>query len=97
MQKKFKFGDFFGGLLRQQLFIPVAALLILAIFNFVDNKYFFIAALVFSLPIAPWLKKKFSRNVIANIIYPVLLIGVFVLSVSYIIKGSYNPFIYFNF
>ena len=41
MQKKSKFGEFFGGLLRQQLFIPVAALLILAIFNFVADPSFF--------------------------------------------------------
>ena len=41
MQKKNKLGEFFGGLLRQQLFIPVAALLILAIFNFVADPAFF--------------------------------------------------------
>ena len=41
MQKKFKLGEFFGGLLRQQLFIPVAALLILAVFNFVADPSFF--------------------------------------------------------
>jgi len=41
MQKKNKLGEFFGGLLRQQLFIPVAALLILAVFNFVADPAFF--------------------------------------------------------
>lgn len=41
MQKKNKSGEFFGGLLRQQLFIPVAALLILAVFNFVADPSFF--------------------------------------------------------
>ena len=69
----------------------------MAIFNLADNKYFFITALIFSLPIAPHLREKCKQNIIANIIYPVLLICIFILSVSYIIKGSYNPFIYFNF
>ena len=41
MQKKFKLSEFFGGLLRQQLFIPVAALLILAIFNLIADPAFF--------------------------------------------------------
>jgi len=41
MQKKNKIGEFFGGLLRQQLFIPVAALLILAIFNLIADPAFF--------------------------------------------------------
>jgi len=41
MQKKFMLGEFFGGLLRKQLFIPVAALLILAVFNFIADPSFF--------------------------------------------------------
>ena len=79
------------GLSGNTLFDSVAA------FQFFDNKFFFIAALLFSFPFAPWLKKKVSNNIIANIIYSILMVVVFVVSVSYIIKGSYNPFIYFNF
>jgi len=41
MQKKINVKEFFGGLLRQQLFIPVAALLILAIFNLIADPAFF--------------------------------------------------------
>lgn len=68
-----------------------------AIFNLTDNKYFFFAALLFSFPVAPWMKGKLKSNVAANIIYPVLMAAVFAVAVSYIVKGSYNPFIYFNF
>lgn len=68
-----------------------------AVFQLADNKFFFIAAFVFSIPVAPWLRKKLGNNIIANLIYPILLTAVFIISVSYIIKGSYNPFIYFNF
>ena len=65
--------------------------------NLTDNKYFFLAALLFSFPVAPWLRKRFNNNWVANIIYPLLLVAVFAVAVSYVVKGSYNPFIYFNF
>ena len=32
-----------------------------------------------------------------NIIYSFVMIMIFILSLSYIVKGTYNPFIYFNF
>lgn len=33
----------------------------------------------------------------ATVIYPVVIMGLFVLSITYLVKGSYNPFIYFQF
>lgn len=69
----------------------------ISVFELTDNKFFFIAGLLFSFPIAPWLKKKLGNSIISNIIYPILMTAVFIISVSYIVKGSYNPFIYFNF
>lgn len=41
MQSKSKVSDFFSGLVRQQLFIPVLALLILAVFNLIADPNFF--------------------------------------------------------
>ena len=41
MQNKGKVSDFFKGLVRQQLFIPVLALLILAVFNLIADPEFF--------------------------------------------------------
>ncbi len=67
------------------------------VFQLADNKLFFLAGIVFSFPIAPWLKKKIGDNIAGNIFYAVAVIVVFIVSISYIIKGSYNPFIYFNF
>lgn len=41
MQNKGNISDFFKGLVRQQLFIPVLALLILAVFNLIADPEFF--------------------------------------------------------
>ena len=52
------------------------------------------AGLLFAFPIA---KKASSSKGIFSVLYPIALIVVFILSVSYLVKGGYNPFIYFNF
>lgn len=66
-----------------------------------ENIVFFIAAIVLSMPVA-----KNANTFIANkvkfyrffeIIYPFSIMLLFLISLSYIIKGTYNPFIYFNF
>ena len=49
MQNKGNISDFFKGLVRQQLFIPVLALLILAVFNLIaDPEFFKITFFVFA-------------------------------------------------
>jgi alginate O-acetyltransferase complex protein AlgI len=66
-----------------------------------ENLVFFIAAVVLSTPIAKNAnvflinKAKFYR--VMEIIYPFSIMLLFVISVSYIVKGTYNAFIYFNF
>ncbi|MBP3487862.1 MAG: MBOAT family protein [Roseburia sp.] len=37
------------------------------------------------------------RTAVIDVIYPVLMMGIFLICVTYLVKGSYNPFIYFNF
>ncbi len=64
--------------------------------NILDNVIPFILAIIFSLPIGKILTNKFN-NKIGNIIYLLFIILIFIISLSYIVKGSYNPFIYFNF
>ena len=58
-----------------------------------------LAAIVFAAPVAPkvraWADKRGS--VLLDIGYALLIAGVFLVSASFIIKGTYNPFIYFNF
>ena len=71
--------------------------------NFVDLKFYellienlgiILMALLFSFPI---IKTKIFNNKYLNYLKWPILIIVFIISVSYITKGTYNPFIYFNF
>lgn len=64
---------------------------------------FFIIGFILCTPIA----KRFNKlcvdgkmklvNKCAVIVYPIVLMILFLISVSYLVIGSYNPFIYFNF
>lgn len=58
---------------------------------------YFVAAIFFSMPIVPMLEKKFSESLLMKIVSIIVLLGIFAVSVSFIVKGSYSPFIYFNF
>ena len=83
---------------------------------------FFLAAILFSMPIASmmngWLTKGIAvRKIIQtkkpfrtfllqmeapfttllSVLYPVVMIALLVVSVTYLVKGNYNPFIYFKF
>lgn len=67
-----------------------------------ENFIFFIAAFIFSMPIAKRAnlflaenKKKYTKTF--SIAYPFVLILLFMICVCYLVKGTYNPFIYFNF
>lgn len=66
-----------------------------------ENIVFFIAAIVFSTPITKRANKfivdKALGYSILEPLYVVATIGLFFISMSYVIKGTYNPFIYFKF
>jgi alginate O-acetyltransferase complex protein AlgI len=63
-----------------------------------EYKYFYIFAVVFSLPIAQVIKiEKFDLGRLTGPLYVIACMLILALSVSSIVKGSYNPFIYFNF
>ncbi len=61
----------------------------------------FIIAIVFTTPIA----KKINFNIqkervgynIYHTMYPIIIMSVFIICVTYLVVGTYNPFIYFNF
>lgn len=63
----------------------------------------FLAGIIFSIPIARRMntiivdEDKAKWAWIFRFLYPITMILLFILSISTIIKGSYNPFIYFNF
>lgn len=71
--------------------------------TFLFKEYFivFIIAIVMSIPVVNKMKTicgtYIVANKIANLIVPIAYIGVFIISISYILNSSYNPFIYFNF
>ena len=63
-----------------------------------ENWLFFGAAILFCMPVGDWLKRKFpTLERIYGYVYPLCYMVLFLLSVAYIVKGTYNPFIYFNF
>ncbi len=73
-------------------------------FRYYINNYavLTIAAAIFSFPIAPKLRKKVESlskgpKVVCDVLYVVAVMALFVAAFSFIVKGSYNPFIYFNF
>ena len=72
------------------------------IFYLKNNLALLIASAVFSLPVAPFVRKKIEAlnektRRTANAVYTVALLLLFIVAISYMIKGTYNPFIYFNF
>lgn len=68
------------------------------LFSLTENIFYFVFAIICSTPIIKILVKKLPKN---NIIIEILLftgLGILLLlSIIYIVKSSYNPFIYFNF
>lgn len=64
---------------------------------------FFLLGILFSTPIARRFNKlqvdrKFgAAGPVINFCYPFVILTVFLVCVTYMVKGSYNPFIYFNF
>ncbi len=68
-----------------------------ALFYLKENAICFIIAIIASTPVLKWMYHKYLNNRIGRIATTFVLLGVFLLSVIYIVKGTYNPFIYFNF
>ena len=68
------------------------------VFNLSQNFVFLISAAVFSVPTAKFFREKIGdRYKVSEVVFVFGILVLFVVAVSYIVKGSYNPFIYFNF
>lgn len=65
--------------------------------NFGTYWPYYILGIVFSTPIVKWLEQKFQSSAVFTLIKNTTIILIFVLSLIYMIDGSYNPFIYFKF
>lgn len=66
--------------------------------HFMQYFVFFVSCAVFSTPVAVLMREKIgNRNRTWDMFYVVCISVLMLVAISYIIKGSYNPFIYFNF
>lgn len=66
---------------------------------FLDNyKFYLVAGIIACFPIMPKIKEKIKINKnIYESVAALALLATFIISLTFTIKGSYNPFIYFNF
>lgn len=64
---------------------------------FEQNIILLIIGIVLCTPLFKMLKEKIKPNIALEIISILILIALFILSVSSLVSNSYNPFIYFNF
>ena len=68
-----------------------------------ENWVFLLLGVVFSMPLARNMNKylyhhpKSAAGRCLTVLYPLGLAALFVVSVCYLMSGTYNPFIYFNF
>jgi alginate O-acetyltransferase complex protein AlgI len=64
-----------------------------------ENMVIFSLAFLFSAPFVPWLNQLLNNKIpgYKPYIVQISFFIVFILSVAYVVKGGYNPFIYFNF
>ncbi len=70
--------------------------------NFEGTVVFFIAAVIFCAPVSSYVKNLVRKYNLENsslysTFYILFFIAIYSISLSYIVKGTYNPFIYFNF
>jgi len=82
------------------MFIPGSSGLIDAEALVCTKEYivFLFCGVLFARPFAKKLAKtKLAKTRMAQILYVIVLTGLFLASISYLVKGAYNPFIYFNF
>ncbi|MCL2335932.1 MAG: MBOAT family protein [Firmicutes bacterium] len=66
-----------------------------------ENLVYFGFGLLFSAPVAQAILRKAaslpSGKTAVSLLYTAVLTGMFILALAYLVKGTYNPFIYFNF
>ncbi|MBR2547344.1 MAG: MBOAT family protein [Eubacterium sp.] len=68
-----------------------------------ENIFYLIAGIIFCTPVARNINERFYKNPESRLhqaytlVYPVMMAGLAVICISYLVTGSYNPFIYFNF
>lgn len=75
----------------------------LAVMLLRENWVFLVLGIIFSMPVARRMNELLYKNPdskinkIYTVLYPIGMLLLLIVSVSYLASGSYNPFIYFNF
>ena len=68
------------------------------VFYWMDYRIYFIAALICSMPLADLTPAKYLRQGrLGGLLHVSWIAGLLLLSISFMIKSDFNPFIYFNF
>ncbi len=68
-----------------------------------ENALVFILGIIFSMPVVPMMNSWFYKHeksrwhIVYSVVYPITMTIMVVICMSYLVIGSYNPFIYFNF
>lgn len=66
-----------------------------------DYKVFFLAAILFAIPVCPWIEKKLSGvrggKAVWEIFFSLSIAIFFIFSLSLVVSGQNNPFLYMNF
>lgn len=69
----------------------------MSLFLLNENIVCFIISFLASTPVLKKIYHRYLSNKLGDIIVLMVLLSIFWVSVSYVVKGTYNPFIYFNF
>jgi alginate O-acetyltransferase complex protein AlgI len=64
---------------------------------FKETFYYWLPAVIFAMPVADYVYRRYSGSKILTCCYPVAYTVLLLLCICYMVKGTYNPFIYFNF
>ena len=76
--------------------LPLVDTNFLSYFN--SKLVFILGGIIFSMPLFPKIEKKLDENkIVSCFIFTVLFVVAFIMTISFLVKGTYNPFIYFNF
>ncbi len=71
------------------------------VFLLKDYAFFIVVAIVFSIPVIPWIKEKTKNNKYMYALYEILssiiIVGAFIWAISFVVAGQNNPFAYANF
>ena len=67
--------------------------------HYLSNKgVFLLLGIIFSMPLYPILDQACNKSkVLSRVFAPLVMEGLLIISIAYLVKGTYNPFIYFNF